>query len=130
MKKLLIFVFAICTLSFIACDNNDDEAVIPKTSESAPPVTITSIYPESAKSGTDVAIFGENFGETVTDNYVTLNGWDAEIVQVPYQGMVLVRIPLSLQPGNYTIRLSAHGQTCSAPKYLKVVEESNQSFKN
>lgn len=126
MKKQLILLLAISALSFTACENDDVKpmekiTVPPKTSVPVKPVKITSFYPESAKTGAEIAIYGENFGKTISENYVTFDGWDAEVLQVPYEGMVLVRVP-SLAAGDYTVSVNANGLTGTSSKALKVID--------
>jgi hypothetical protein len=120
MKKPLILLLAFFTLSLVACDEKPPKPII-KAVEFKP-ITINSFFPESVKRGAEIAIYGENFGKTISENYVTLDGWDAEILQVPYNGMVLIRVPTYLAPGDYTISLNANGLTGTSSKSLKVID--------
>jgi hypothetical protein len=125
MKKHLILLLAISVFPFIACDRDDDVLPLahsedftppPNTSHKIKPVSITSFYPESVKSGAEVAIMGENFGQSISDNYVTINGWESEILS-----MVMIRVPLHLSPGEYQISLHAKGQTSTATTPLEII---------
>jgi hypothetical protein len=134
MKKQLILILTFSTFSFIACDRDNDPLPVKNSqgntshvivSAPASPVVITSFYPQIAKPGVELAIFGENFGQTISDNYVTLDGIVTQIVQIPYHGLILVCIPLNLAPGAYTIKVSANGQTGTSIKKLQVMNTIN-----
>ncbi|CAN5179266.1 hypothetical protein BH23BAC1_BH23BAC1_48660 [soil metagenome] len=120
MKKPLILLLAVFTFSLVACDEEPPNPT-KKTAVEPKLITITSFSPESVKSGAEIAIYGENFGKTISENYVTFDGWDAEVLQVPYEGMVLVRVP-SLAAGDYTVSVNANGLTGTSSKALKVID--------
>ncbi|CAN5518141.1 hypothetical protein BH23BAC1_BH23BAC1_15220 [soil metagenome] len=136
MKKQLILAFALSTLLLSACEELPLEPNFTPKSEKAntfKAINITSFYPESAISGSEIAIYGENFGATITDNFVTFNypgseetetGWSSELIQVPHAGMVLIRIPQNLNPGEYTISLHSNGQTSRSKKPFKIINAS------
>jgi IPT/TIG domain len=119
MKKQLVLVLAIATLSLTSCD--EDPTISPpwKNDGGAKPIAITSFYPESGEGGIVVSIFGENFGTSVSDSYVTFNGKDSEVLQVR-PGIVTVRVPLNLAQGDYEINLSARGQRVTSLMTFKV----------
>jgi hypothetical protein len=130
MKKHLILLLAISLFPFIACDRDDDDLPLknsesftppPNTTHQIKPVLITSFYPESVKNGAEVAIMGENFGQSITDNYVTINGWESDILSMPREGMIMIRVPLHLSPGEYQISLHAKGQTSTATTPLEII---------
>lgn len=130
MKTYLILLLAITLFPFIACDRDDKVLPLtptenftpaPRTSHQIKPVIISSFYPELVKGGGEVAIMGENFGQSITDNYVTINGWESEILSMPREGMVMIRVPLHLSPGEYHISLHANGQTGTATTPLEIV---------
>ena len=60
MKKQLVLVLAIATLSLTSCD---EDAIIPawKNDGGAKPITITSFYPESGEGGIVVIHFWRKF---------------------------------------------------------------------
>lgn len=118
MKKQIILVLALCTLSLSACEDEvlDHEPLDPATAPK-----ITSFYPGSAIGGTEVLIFGENFGASILDNLVTFNGTDSEVTQVGL-GMVVARVPLNLDPGDYTISLSVNGRTGASTRIFKIMD--------
>jgi hypothetical protein len=130
MKKSLILLFTISIIPFVACDRDDEILpLIPRenvtspanTSQQYKPVIITSFYPELVKGGAEVAIFGENFGQRITDHYITINGWELEILNIPREGMVMIRVPLHLPPGDYPISLHTNGQTGTSATPLKII---------
>lgn len=121
MKKKFILVLVLSTVLLLACKK---EYVLPEPDpEFIPAATpsISSFYPGSAASGAIVAIFEENFGASMADNYVTFNGNDAELTQIGI-GMVVVRIPLNIAPGDYTITLTANRRIGNSTKAFKVVD--------
>jgi len=118
MKKQLVLVLAIATLSLNSCD---EDAITPtwKNDGGAKPVTINSFYPEAGESGIVVTIFGENFGESVSDSNVSFNGINSNVLQVQ-PGKITVRVPLNLVQGDYEINLSARGQRVTSMMTFKV----------
>ena len=116
MKTQLILALAFSTLSLIGCE---DEQVRPTNPKPTPQPTITSFHPESGAGGAVVAIFGKNFGPSMADNYVTFNGSYSEVMQVQ-PGTIMVRVPLALAQGDYTINVSTRGHTVTSTKTLKV----------
>jgi hypothetical protein len=130
MKKHLIFAFIISAFIFTACDNDDDFVypITAKVVNSKPMerLLISSFSPESAEGGATIAIYGENFGKTVDDNFVTFSGWEVEVTHIPYEGLILVQVPLHLQPGDYQIYVSANGQTGNSDKIFKLI--TSKSF--
>ena len=122
MKKQLVLVLAIATLSLTSCD--EDSTIIPawKNDGGAKPITITSFYPESGEIGIVVYIFGENFGTSVSDSNVTFNGINSDVLQVQ-PGKITVRVPLNLVQGDYEINLSVRGQKVTSTTSYKVTGE-------
>jgi uncharacterized protein (TIGR03437 family) len=121
MKKQLVLVLALTTLSLTSCD----ESVITPTWKddgSATPVSITSFYPEAGEVGTVVSIFGENFGTSVSECNVNFNGTSTDVLQVQ-PGKITVRVPLSLVQGDCEINLSARGQKVTSITSFKVTGE-------
>lgn len=118
MKKELILVFVISTLSLIGCEE-DYFAGNGAVSDPVPVPTFSSFSPESGAGGVTVAIFGENLGQSISDNYVTFNGTYAEITQVQ-SGIIIVRVPDNLPQGDYTINVITGGQTLASTKTFKV----------
>ena len=112
MKKQIVFLLSVTTLLLTACEGEIIEPA-DRAFKPAPQPVITSFYPESIVGGSPMVIYGENFGATLTDNYVTLNGEYAEVTHVQHGGVV-VRIPMNLQPGDYIIRLTARGKSATA----------------
>jgi hypothetical protein len=126
MKKQLVLVFAATLLFASACEQSDPQPTTYRnTYQSQPPLSINSFYPKAAPSGSSVAIFGENFGSTISDNLVTFDSVRAEVTQVQ-PGFMVVKVPMNLRPGDYTINLSANGQTVTSPSVFSVINDVNQ----
>jgi hypothetical protein len=119
MKKQIFYILSVTTLLLTACEGEIIEPA-DRAFKTAPEPVITSFYPESIVGGSPMVIFGENFGTSLTDNYVTLNGESAEVTHVQHGGVV-VRIPLHLPPGDYIIRLTARGKTAKASSSCTLV---------
>lgn len=114
MKNQFILGLAFLALSLSACE---DSIVIPEVTPTPVSVlSINSVYPELAESGSHITIFGENFGASISDNYVSFSGafhgGVSEVLHVQ-PGIIVTRVPLNLVPGEYTISLSANGQSCT-----------------
>ena len=120
MKKQLVVILAVTTLLLIGCDEYPFDPPV-TYSVPAPEPIITSFYPETLVSGQPMVIFGENFGASLTDNYVTLNGEYAEVTHVQHGGVV-VRIPMNLSPGDYIIRLTVREKIATAAKSCTLIE--------
>lgn len=118
MKKQIILVLTLSTLLFTACEK-DYVAPTPIPTPGVPPPSISSFYPESGAGGTVVAIFGANFGESISENYVTFNGMDSPVMQVQ-QGVITARVPMHLAVGDCQVNVSVRGQTVTSPKTFKV----------
>lgn len=124
MKTQIFFISAVVVFSMIACDEETVKpTTYPKTIYNIPPSTtiIRSVYPQAGEAGTHVAIFGDNFGPTASDNYVTFNSEPAEITYVGY-GMLSVVVPSYLAEGEYTIKVNAIGHTATAPNNFRVLK--------
>lgn len=119
MKKLLILVFVIAALSLTGCDDDTQDYPVAQSPNPGAPPTISSFHPESGTGGIVVAIFGENLGPSIADNYVTFNGNYSEVVQVQ-TGIIMVRVPENLPQGDYTINVITRGQTVTSAKAFKV----------
>lgn len=125
MKKQLLLVLTLSTFLMSACE---DDSPRPEWVSVNPtptlPVSIHSIYPKSAPSGSEVAIFGENFPTTPSDTYVTFDSARAEVTQVR-PGFMMVMVPMNLPQGNYIINLTANGRTTSSPEAFTITNEIN-----
>ncbi len=120
MKKQIALVLTLVALSMTACDETD-----PSPASYAPmpaPSTTTlirAIYPMSGESGSQVAIYGENFGPKDSYNFVTFDSVPADITSVE-AGVINVLVPENLPAGDYTINVNAEGQLSSAPSKFTV----------
>ena len=120
MKQTLILVLVIATLSFASCE---EDYVKPAVPAQVPVLRISSFYPESGLPGSTVAVFGENFGTAISDNYVTFNGIRSEVTQVQ-SGAIVLRVPLNLPQGDYHINVLARNQTVTSSDSFKVYDVS------
>ena len=119
MKKQITLVLTLVVSLMTACDNTDPAPAPPFTDFPSQVTAIRSIYPSVGTPGSTVAIFGENFGPTISENYVTFDSISADITYVGY-GVMNVRVPENLSDGEYSINLSAEGRQTSAPQIFKV----------
>lgn len=127
MKKQLILAISFFTILLTACEEvNPDVA---HTSESANSPAIHSFNPASAACGTEIVLYGENFGMSILDNFVTfdrsgsaaLSGRIAEVTAVSYPGAITVRIPMNLQAGDYQISLETKGKTHTSQRIFEIM---------
>jgi hypothetical protein len=121
MKKQIALVLTLVVSLLTACDNTDPGPTTPPdvTPHISQVTVIRSVYPSVGTPGSTVAIFGENFGPTVSENYVTFDSVSADITYVGY-GVLNVRVPENLADGDYSINLNAEGRQTSAPSMFKV----------
>ncbi len=132
MQKQLALVLTLIAFLMTACEDkpvgptgrHNPNDTIPPITQTIPPVRINAIYPNAGPSGSTVAIFGENFGASTSDNYVTFDSTDAEILYVR-EGMLSVRVPMNLAEGNYSINVSANGRVASAPRMFIVTNRTD-----
>ena len=118
MKKQIPLAFALMALLFSAC--NDENSVIPgPPPPPAPEAIIRSVYPNAGAPGSTVAIFGENFGPTISENYVTFSSSTAEVTYVS-EGMLTVIVP-TIEDGDYEITVYTGGQVRRAPQMFTVI---------
>lgn len=121
MKKQLILILAVTTFSLTGCEEDYVNPSFVKVldSEQTLVTSIRSFYPDSGAGGSVVTIFGENFGASISDNIVTFNGINSDILQVQL-GKIDVRVPLNLAQGDYRITLSTPSQSVTSSKAFKV----------
>jgi len=105
MKKLL-YLTAALTLMLSACKKKDQSVT--------PPLTITSLQPNSGLGGTLVTIYGKGFGPDTLTNLVTFNGLKAPIFEVTDTSLVMVA-PASGTTGPVVVK--AGGQDVTAGTY-------------
>jgi hypothetical protein len=86
-------------------------------------MVISNLYPSAGAPGSTVAIQGENFDTSTSDNYVTFGSSYAEILYVTYS-VINVRVPMDVPEGDYTIRVSSNGQSADAPHLFSVIKDS------
>src|SRR5690606_40017491 len=92
---------------------------------------ITSFTPESAECGTEITLYGGNFGTSTAENYVTFNNWNSEIpsnrivedIQV-HADRLLVRIPMNLIPGDYAVSVDVKGNVGQSVRAFRIKAEN------
>jgi hypothetical protein len=120
MKKQTALALALVALVFSAC--NDENPIVPtpfdpfKTTREA---EIRSVDPNAGAPGSAVAILGENFAPTISENYVTFSSSTAEVTYVS-EGMLNVIVP-NLADGDYEITVYTGGQVRRAPQMFTVI---------
>ncbi|HXR79562.1 MAG TPA: IPT/TIG domain-containing protein [Saprospiraceae bacterium] len=88
-----------------------------------PPMVINNMFPSAGAPGSIVAILGENFDTSTSDNYVTFGSSYAEILHVTY-GVLNVRVPMDIPEGDYKISVSSNGQSADAPHVFSVIKDT------
>jgi IPT/TIG domain-containing protein len=88
-----------------------------------PPMVINNMYPSAGAPGSTVAILGENFDTSTSDNYVTFGSSYAEILYVTSH-VINIRVPMDTPQGDYSIRVSSNGQTADAPHLFSVIKDT------
>lgn len=68
-----------------------------------PSPSVSTLSPTKAKVGSQVTIFGGNFGATPADNVVKFNGVTASIISVTSQSQILVTVPQGATTGPVTV---------------------------
>jgi hypothetical protein len=125
MKKQIVIFLTFVVALMTACNETDPGPSIPLNPVTYPPPAysmvpiIRSVYPSVGAPGTTISIFGENFGPTISHNYVTFDSISADITHIEY-GVLTVQVPENLPDGEYTINLDAEGYRSSAPSIFKV----------
>ena len=87
------------------------------------PMVISNMYPSAGAPGSTVAILGENFDTSTSDNYVSFGPSYAEILSVAH-GVINVRVPMDIPEGKYRISVSSNGQSADAPHVFSVTKDT------
>jgi hypothetical protein len=120
MKKQLVLIVTLSSLLMMACEEEPAYKSMPGGTSSgnvnpgSSQPLIDSFHPKSAKPGSTVVIFGQNFGPAVSDNDVRFDSTTAEIKEV-HAGTLIVTVPMNLPQGSYIIHVSTRGANASAP---------------
>ena len=127
-RKLTLFAtLAVIFASFLmtACEDEPEYyRSYPSPTLTIPsPMVINNMFPSSGAPGSTVAILGENFDTSTSDNYVTFGQSYAEILYVTY-GVINVRVPMDIPEGDYNIRVSSNGQSADAPHVFSVIKDA------
>jgi hypothetical protein len=129
LKKnlVLLMTLAITLAAFLmtACEDEPEYYRTYPTPTVPPPapMVISNLYPSAGAPGSTVAIQGENFDTSTSDNYVTLGSSYAEILYVTY-GVINIRVPMDIQEGDYRIRVSSNGHSADAPQVFSVIRDT------
>ena len=126
-KLTLLATLAVILASFLmtACEDEPEYYRSYPTPTLPPPspMVISNMYPSAGAPGSTVAILGENFDTSTSDNYVTFGSSYAEILYVTY-GVINVRVPMDIPEGDYTISVSSNGQSADAPHVFSVIKDT------
>jgi len=128
MKKQLVLILTLSSLLMMACEEEPAYKSMPGGSSgnvnpgSSQPV-INSFHPKSARPGSTVVIFGQNFGPAISDNDVTFDSTFAEIKEIQ-SGTLIVTVPMNLPQGSYIINVSTRGASASAPDLFIVTNSA------
>jgi hypothetical protein len=115
MKKQFIFCLSLLGLSLSACIDNVGP-LDPPSNEGT--LSIESVYPENLVRGSEVIIFGKNFGSSILDTYVTINGQYSEVTYVESGSRIVAIVPKDLSRGEHTLSLFANGQSCTRTCFI------------
>jgi hypothetical protein len=124
MRLTLLATFAITLTSLLmsACEEEPTYGNYPTpTLPPTYPMVIRNMYPSVGAPGSTVAIIGENFGDSNSNNSVTFGSSYAEILNIAY-GVINVRVPMDIPEGDYTISVSSNGQSADAPRVFTVAK--------
>jgi hypothetical protein len=120
MKTQIILILTLVASLMSACDDTAPGPT-PIPAPTTEPV-IRSVYPSAGAPGSTVAIFGDNFGPTSSQNYVTFESVSAEVTYVGY-GVINVIVPENLADGDYAINVNVEGQLADA-RFVFTVTDS------
>jgi hypothetical protein len=126
-KLTLLATLTVILASFLmtACEDEPEyyRSYPTPTLPLTPPMVINNMYPSAGAPGSTVAIQGENFDTSTSDNYVTFGSSYAEILYVTY-GVINIRVPKDIPEGDYRIRVSSNGQSADAPHVFSVIKDT------
>jgi hypothetical protein len=126
MKKPFIFLLSFFTLTVMSCEEINPNVDYAPASANYP--FISSFTPLSAECGAEISILGENLGTSLSDTFVTFDtfgspafsGRISEVTQV-HENRILIRVPMNLVPGDYTISVEVEGQTSSSVHLFRIL---------
>ena len=123
-KKKLTLLITLAAFLMTACDEPEYYSSYPASAlPPTYPMVINNMYPSAGAPGSTVAILGENFGDSTSDNFVAFGSSYAEILYVTY-GAINVRVPMDLPEGDYMINVSSNGQSADAPRAFTVTKDA------
>jgi len=129
MKKQLILVLSLSTCFINACV--EVEPLVDESKNKDSTVAINSFYPNAAACGSEITLYGENFGFSNSDNFVSIDWWGtdahsgriAEVTNTSNPGKITVRIPMNLNPGDYQISLMVKGKSSRIDQPFKIISD-------
>lgn len=127
MKKQIILMLSIFALCINACMEVNPS--LERNHELTTSLSISYFAPNSAVSGTVIQLFGENFGTSPSENFISFDKWGSEVhsgriavvENVYHTGMLSVNVPMNLPAGTYTVSLTVKGKTHSCPNPFKII---------
>jgi len=129
MKKQLIIVLSLTTCFINACV--EVEPINGRVNRTDAQLNISSFTPNAAECGSENTLFGENFGTSISENFVTIDNWGAdlntgriaEVTDASYPGKITVQIPMNLNPGDYHITLMVKGKSTRTEQPFEILSD-------
>jgi hypothetical protein len=129
MKKRIIIVLSLATSFINACV--EVEPFNGRVNKTDAQLNISSFNPNAAACGSEITLIGENFGISISENFVTLDNWGsdlntgriAKVTDASYPGRITVRIPMNLNPGDYYISLMVEGKSTRTEQPFKIISD-------
>nr|MBI1231155.1 hypothetical protein [Cytophagales bacterium] len=89
---------------------------------------IYSFFPDTFDPGTTITLYGENFGTSPLENFITFDqagseahsGRIARIKQIYNAEMLQISVPDDLTVGTYTLTLTVKGSTNNCPTLINI----------
>ena len=124
-KLTFLVTLAITFGAFLmtACEDEPEYSNYTPTLPPTYPMVIRNMYPSAGAPGSTVAILGENFGTSASDNHVLFGSSYAEILYITY-GVINVRVPMDIPEGEYRITVSSNGQSADSPSVFTVMNDA------
>jgi hypothetical protein len=125
-KLTFLVTLAITFAAFLmtACEDEPEYSNYTPTLPPTHQMVIRNMYPSAGAPGSTVAILGENFGTSASDNHVLFGSSYAEILYITY-GVINVRVPMDIPEGEYRITVSSNGQSADSPRVFTVMKDTN-----
>lgn len=114
LKGLIVMLFALVLVS--ACESGSKDGTNAETIVVSP-VAVSHVFPEEAKSGTQIYVTGINFGGTQGNNTLTVGGVVADQIISWADTLIIAYVPAGAGTGNVTVTIDG---VAGAPGYLIV----------